>query len=140
MTEKTFDHLKHQLVAAFDVRDWDKGDTILRLARQKEQWEQQLALVIGKDKQEKDRPNGGGAVANEFRVCTLRVSYGCPKYSYLLVSRAVDDGVLQKGENMTIHIPLTGKSFKSHVYNKNKCVYANPELREFYEEAAINSG
>ena len=132
MTDNSFGQLKQRLVTAFDAHDWDKADLILRLARQKEQWEQQLALVTGST-------DGNGEAPEALRECVLPVTYGGQKYSYLSVKRAVDDGILREREELNIRIPSTDRTFKGHVYRKSKVIYGNPELKDFYTTGRIGS-
>src|SRR5437867_1347651 len=121
----TLSEEEKQLVFAAREADWGKAKQLIELTRdremaklaeaeakkRREEIETQLATLTGKVAPPKDFKG---------RTIRLRVTEGSLKHSYLLVTRALDDGMLKETETLEVYVPATGESFRTDIYVRNK--------------------
>lgn len=137
--------MSRPLMGAFLKADWEKCSQIIELSRERQLAENAESEARSRREQiDKKIASFTGAVepAKEFkgRKTQLRVTRGSIRNSYLLVTRALDDSLLDPAEELTIHCPATGETFVTGIYGQNKYLKERHKIGEFYEAAGISRG
>jgi hypothetical protein len=76
----------------------------------------------------------------QYRNCLIEVTRGGLKYSYLLVSGPIRKQILTKNEKLKIHIPVTGETFTTEIYFRNKNLKEREAIGRFYKAADVKVG
>jgi hypothetical protein len=131
-----------RLVFAFREGNWDLASGIVQLAQEKQQIDNaEKDLRRRKEDVEKRIAtlNGTKEPPKDFvgRVVKLRVTWGSRKHHYLLVTRALEDGVLSGNERLKIHVPATSDTFETDIYVRNKHLTERHKIARFYNAADV---
>lgn len=86
--------------------------------------------------------NGSPAPSNslQYRKCLIEVTPGGLKYSYLLVSGPIRKRILTKKDTLKIHVPVTGETFTTEIYPRNKNLKEREAIGRFYKAAGVKAG
>ena len=86
--------------------------------------------------------NGSPVPSNssQYRKCLIEVTRGGLKYSYLLVSGPIRKRILMNNETLKIHVPVTGETFTTEIYSRNKNLKEREAIGRFYKAAGVKAG
>jgi hypothetical protein len=138
------DKLEVQLLAAFRAKDWDKSTQVITIARDAQQLdeaEMELERRRSDFKSRIVRLNGKAAPVDfKGRIIQLRVTGGALRNSYLLVTRALADGLLKPDERLIVHVKATGETFQTTIYRRNKILWEREAIKRFYHASGVLPG